>query len=510
MSAILADSSAALKTSPGASIADRVKAQLQRDYPPGALDWVDDMASWTGPVRVPVMQIDKTSGDTEWSAAAADKLKLQRFQKRVAAGWRKPVVLIRAPGSSRLFAVDGHTRILSCEALGQPVTAWVGTAKTATGPWRKVHSRQLANDDGAIELVGPKGFIHGWIFVGAPGVGGRVFHPGTGNGTVTGHDGGSVHVKFDYGGGTRTFQRGHSKGAGRLEEHAPAEAPKAVKVVPRAAVPAPKPALKPAPKPALKPVPSGAGKAAKAARAAPKWTSKPGATESGTKGADSHLNGDSFTKVMSSPKARAAYQKHMSDTRDALAARSGTSREEVMRVQSQWGTTSGDSHPETLGLHIAAAREFGIPGGETGLRSQLAPSLDKKVTTYLNKNVAKDQKILRAMYDSTQEQLRREGVSEVTLHRGMHLPGNVRNGNQQVALRPMSSFTSDEQQARAFAENTYGTAKVAKGTGRGMLMTTTVPASRILATGATGLGLANQAEYIMMGGAPVMAHVGTV
>src|ERR1039457_1374016 len=91
---VLADSSAALKTSPGTSIADRVKAQLQRDYPPGALDWVDVTASWTGPVRVPVMQIDKTSGDTEWSAAAADKLKLQRFQKRIAAGWRKPVVLV--------------------------------------------------------------------------------------------------------------------------------------------------------------------------------------------------------------------------------------------------------------------------------------------------------------------------------------------------------------------------------------------------------------------------------
>ena len=165
MTAVLADSSAALKTSPGTSIADRVKAQLQRDYPPGALSWVDDLA-WSGPTRVPLTQIDKTSGDTEWSAAAADKLKLQRFQKRIAAGWRKPVVLVRSPGSPRMFAVDGHTRILSCEALGQPVTAWVGTAKTATGPWRKVHSRQLANDDDAIELVGPEGYIHGWIKVG--------------------------------------------------------------------------------------------------------------------------------------------------------------------------------------------------------------------------------------------------------------------------------------------------------------------------------------------------------
>src|ERR1035441_6405778 len=126
--AVLADSSAALKTSPGTSIADRVKAQLQRDYPPGALSWVDDLA-WSGPVRVPLAQIDKTSGDTEWSAAAADKLKLQRFQKRIAAGWRKPVVLVRSPGSSRMFAVDGHTRIRS-----EMVSSSGGQAEAAAVP----------------------------------------------------------------------------------------------------------------------------------------------------------------------------------------------------------------------------------------------------------------------------------------------------------------------------------------------------------------------------------------
>lgn len=55
--------------------------------------------------------------------------------------------------------------------------------------------------------VGPHGYIHGWIFVGAPGVGANVFHPHHGHGTVTGHD--AQHVTVNFSGKTHTF--GHSR-----------------------------------------------------------------------------------------------------------------------------------------------------------------------------------------------------------------------------------------------------------------------------------------------------------
>jgi hypothetical protein len=149
----VADSSAALKTPPSTPVADRVKAQLARDYPPGALSWVSGL-SWQGPQQVPVMQIDRSTGDTKWSDAAADKRKVELFRKRITGGFRKPVVLIRMPGRRLLFAMDGHTRILACTALGVPVTAWIGTAKTDAGPWLKAHDRQLAIDAPAVELAG--------------------------------------------------------------------------------------------------------------------------------------------------------------------------------------------------------------------------------------------------------------------------------------------------------------------------------------------------------------------
>lgn len=63
-----------------------------------------------------------------------------------------------------------------------------------------------ANSDlfggGAIDLivkVGPKGYIHGWIYVGPPGVGASVRHPKYGKGVVHRSDGGTAHVRFDSG-----------------------------------------------------------------------------------------------------------------------------------------------------------------------------------------------------------------------------------------------------------------------------------------------------------------------
>lgn len=68
-----------------------------------------------------------------------------------------------------------------------------------------------------IAKVGPKGYIHGWIFVGVPGLGERVHHPSHGEGTVIGNDEhGHVRVGFDSG-ATHTFEnRGDMRGAPAL------------------------------------------------------------------------------------------------------------------------------------------------------------------------------------------------------------------------------------------------------------------------------------------------------
>jgi 2'-5' RNA ligase len=47
-----------------------------------------------------------------------------------------------------------------------------------------------------IGKVGPKGYVHGWIFVGVPGAGQDVHHPQFGAGKVTGRDAAHVRVRF--------------------------------------------------------------------------------------------------------------------------------------------------------------------------------------------------------------------------------------------------------------------------------------------------------------------------
>jgi hypothetical protein len=69
----------------------------------------------------------------------------------------------------------------------------------------------------AIDLVGPKGYIHGWIFVGIPGPGAEVFHPGHGRGTVTSSEGGRVRVSFDSGHAASFPVRSH-QGPGHFEQ----------------------------------------------------------------------------------------------------------------------------------------------------------------------------------------------------------------------------------------------------------------------------------------------------
>jgi hypothetical protein len=120
----------------------------------GNLPWIGDLA-WAGPVRVPLTQIDRSGDDPEWAVAANDPKRVAMFTSRIRTGVRPPVVLIRTPGGKQLHVADGHRRILACGKLGEPVTAVVGTAPAASGPWMSFRSHPvgLAGDADAIELT---------------------------------------------------------------------------------------------------------------------------------------------------------------------------------------------------------------------------------------------------------------------------------------------------------------------------------------------------------------------
>jgi hypothetical protein len=120
-----------------------ITKQLRVDYPDRALDWLAEL-EWTKPEEVPLDKIDY--GDSIFERVrTTEAKKVALFKKRIAAGWRKPVILVKRPGMPLLKAIDGHTRLTAYRLLDDkpPATAWVGIAKTKKGPWDSFHKQQL-------------------------------------------------------------------------------------------------------------------------------------------------------------------------------------------------------------------------------------------------------------------------------------------------------------------------------------------------------------------------------
>jgi hypothetical protein len=125
-------------TEAAADPADAVYAQLAADFPPSAIAWIRD-ASWQGPQRVPVQDVD-TSDRDQWDAsrdqAKVDRLR-RKLRKKLARGEDpKPVILVRWPGSGKDVIADGHHHFVAAEQEGQQfVWAYVGHVSSEKGPW---------------------------------------------------------------------------------------------------------------------------------------------------------------------------------------------------------------------------------------------------------------------------------------------------------------------------------------------------------------------------------------
>jgi hypothetical protein len=126
--------------------ASAVHAQMAKAFPAGAIAWVKDDATWSGPVRVPLDQVDMSDRD-QWDASrqpgkvARAAGKMRRASKK---GRKpRPAILVRWPGSSKDVAVDGHHHILAAVQDGQHfIWAYVGHVPQEKGPWLTTASRE--------------------------------------------------------------------------------------------------------------------------------------------------------------------------------------------------------------------------------------------------------------------------------------------------------------------------------------------------------------------------------
>jgi hypothetical protein len=173
-------------------------------------------------------------------------------------------------------------------------------------------------------------------------------------------------------------------------------------------------------------------------------------------------------------------------------------REQVVTsLVSQWASTSNDSDRVSLAIQRAAVDEFGIEGAaewdpDQDLGEQVDAEYDAKGEVY--------RAFVRAQYDETQAMFAKQGITELSVYRGM--AWNERSipewvdmtepvSDAEIPLRPMSSFSLDPAVAERFASHADGIKAIVTGT---------IPVSRVMATPRSGVGCLNEYETVILAG----------
>ncbi len=185
------------------------------------------------------------------------------------------------------------------------------------------------------------------------------------------------------------------------------------------------------------------------------------------------------------------------DTARARTAHEGA----VDRMIKTWA--DGYDTPETPGLLLAmqeaARHEFGLKNWR-GFDAR--PKAERLAARALMKEYGDGLRAFhRAQYESTQEWFRERGITNVFAFRGLKevpraLPINESGfGKAEVALQPVSSFSSNFYTALGFATEQGGA---------GAMLAAEIPVGRILSTSRTGFGALGELEVTVLSGSGEM------
>ncbi|GAA2746090.1 hypothetical protein [Kitasatospora cinereorecta] len=169
--------------------------------------------------------------------------------------------------------------------------------------------------------------------------------------------------------------------------------------------------------------------------------------------------------------------------------------EAVNRMVATWAMTSNDEDPAALALQATARDHFGLqPAADWPSVDHLAQATADHQATHRLALEA----FLTAMWDRTQTHLAEANLGSLTVFRGMSTPdgqppaGWAADGStlSDPALRPLSAFSLNPDVAHGFATEE----------GPGIVMSAIVPAGRIIATPATGIGCLDEGEVVVLAG----------
>lgn len=164
------------------------------------------------------------------------------------------------------------------------------------------------------------------------------------------------------------------------------------------------------------------------------------------------------------------------------------SKDYVKQTVDLWAHTSGDHQPGAVSRQEVIRKEFGI---EEEAMSHLTNS---KPLSGDRETVARG--FVRAEYAATQEFFKKEGITHVSLYRGVGATKGLESSKigptgsvADVMMAPASSWSTSREIARGF------------GGSAGYVMEVRVPVERVLSTSVTGRGCLSEAEVLVLGGA---------
>lgn len=158
-----------------------------------------------------------------------------------------------------------------------------------------------------------------------------------------------------------------------------------------------------------------------------------------------------------------------------------------------WADTSGDSSIPAVRMQYAVRDEFGLKDSEM-------KHLDAFVVGY-DREDAQNRAFVRAEYERTQAWFKEQGITHVSIFRGMegsntdlggegqHVP-RFGEGYEMVTMQPASSWTTSVDTAMEFANQQDG---------EPLVLTSRVPVADVLSTCVTGRGCLTEEEIILLG-----------
>lgn len=164
-----------------------------------------------------------------------------------------------------------------------------------------------------------------------------------------------------------------------------------------------------------------------------------------------------------------------------------------------WSMTSGNKDKISIMMQLSAEKEFGLKGSSLWWDKTAL----KEAKSYFKTYGMAIRRFLREMYNDTQEHLKKQGLKTIKAIRGHKgyigiEPSTIEKPmtTVNIQLQPMSSFSSDFEEAKHFAsifpdkekKNQYASLFFAE-----------VPADRVLSCPVTGYGCKKEVEWVILG-----------